>query len=75
MVFLIEYDRKAGRRISIRAFSDWERKAAEDARLDLELRLHRQKIEREVVLLEAANEEALKRTHRRYFGGSRPAAS
>jgi hypothetical protein len=48
-------------------FDDSERQLAEDARLTLELELHRLGIEKEVVLLEAASEEALRRTHRRYF--------
>jgi len=33
----------------------------------LELELHRQGVEREIVLLEAQSEDALRRTHRRYF--------
>jgi hypothetical protein len=33
----------------------------------MELDLNRRGVEREVVLLEAENEEALRRTHRRYF--------
>jgi hypothetical protein len=40
---------------------------AEDLRLDLELDLNRRGIDHEVVLLEAASEAALRRTHRRYF--------
>jgi hypothetical protein len=35
----------------------------------MELELNRLGIEREVVLLEADTEEALRRTHRRYFEG------
>lgn len=67
MVFLIEYDRSRGRLVTFREFDDSERKKAEDTRLQLEIELNRLGTEREVVLLEAATEEALRRTHRRYF--------
>lgn len=67
MVFLIDYDRGQGRIVTFRAFDDSERRVAEEARLQLELELNRSGTEREVVLLEAATEEALRRTHRRYF--------
>lgn len=67
MIFLIDYDRQSGRIVSFTAFDDEKRLDAEKARLDLELRLNRDGIEREVVLLEAASEAALRRTHRRYF--------
>jgi hypothetical protein len=36
-------------------------------RLEIELDLNRKGIDHEVVLLEAADENALRRTHRRYF--------
>ena len=67
MVFLIEYDRSAGRTIAIRSFDESNRTAAQEARLELELDLIRQDIDHEVVLLEARNEAALRKTHRRYF--------
>jgi hypothetical protein len=67
MIFLIEYDRSQGRIVTFRAFDDAARREAEDSRLQLELELNRRGIEREVVLLEAATELALRRTHRRYF--------
>ena len=38
-----------------------------DLRLNLELDLNRRGVDHEVVLLEAENEDALRRTHRRYF--------
>jgi len=65
--FLIEYDRNRGRIVKLEVFEDSERQKAEDSRLEIELALNRRGIEREVVLLEAATEEALRRTHRRYF--------
>ncbi len=67
MLFLIEYDRNRGKVVTLETFEDSEREKAEDARLEMELSLNRLGIEREVVLLEAATEEALHRTHRRYF--------
>lgn len=67
MLFLIEYDRNQGRIVTFTEFEDSERKNAEHSRLELELELNRLGIEREVVLLEASTEEALRRTHRRYF--------
>lgn len=67
MLFLIEYDRNHGRIVKLEVFEDSERQKAEDSRLEIELALNRRGVEREVVLLEAATEEALRRTHRRYF--------
>jgi hypothetical protein len=67
MVFLIEYDRDIGRIVTIKSFVDCDRERADKARLELELELNAKGIENEVVLLEAANEEAVRRTHRRYF--------
>jgi hypothetical protein len=67
MIFLIQYNRALGRIIKQLEFSDSQRQAAENARLELELDLHRRRVADEVVLLEADSEEALRRTHRRYF--------
>jgi hypothetical protein len=67
MIFLIEYDRNRGEIINLKKFEDSARQNADDARLEMELELNRLGTEREVVLLEAATEEALRRTHRRYF--------
>jgi hypothetical protein len=67
MIFLIEYDRSKGKIVTIRSFQDSEKSYAEKSRLSVELDLRREKREREVVLLEAADEIALHRTHRRYF--------
>jgi hypothetical protein len=65
MIFLVQYDRGCGRIVELRTFEAWE--AANEARLDLELRLRRDDITSEVVMLEAADEQALRRTHARYF--------
>lgn len=67
MIFLIEYDRGEGRLVRIERFGNSDRKRAEESRLNLELELNLKGIENEVVLLEAATEEAVRRTHRRYF--------
>ena len=70
MFFLAEYDRFTGGMKILRHFDGSLRVAAEDARLALELELQRTSIEREVVLLEAGSEQALHKTHRRYFDTS-----
>lgn len=49
------------------AYDDAERTAAENARLRRELELHESGVHREVVLIQAESELALKETHRRYF--------
>jgi hypothetical protein len=67
MIFLIEYDRARGEIVRLEAFPDSERRAAEEARLEMEIGLNRDEVDREVVILEAESEEALRRTHRRYF--------
>ena len=67
MMFLIEYDRKQGRIVASHNFQDKQRGEAVAMRLELELDNNRKKIDHEVVLLEAASQEALERTHRRYF--------
>jgi len=48
-------------------FENTQRREAEDIRLRTELVLNRKNIEHEVVLLEAENEDAMCKTHRRYF--------
>lgn len=67
MIFLIEYDRPESRFVTFTTFKNSERLNAEKSRLDLDLRLNRAGVNHEVVILEAASEEALRRTHRRYF--------
>ena len=65
MMFLMEYDRKTGHLVSFRNFSDAT--LARQEQFALEMQLHHQGIEREVVLLEAEDEAAIRRSHRRYF--------
>ncbi len=67
MLFLIEYDRLRGKIKTLNTFADSQRETAENMRLERELQLNRKGVENEVVILEAASEEALRRTHRRYF--------
>ncbi len=67
MLFLIEYDRESGKIVTFRSFDDSEREDAEHLRLEKELELNRREEEREVVILEAPTEAAVRRTHRRYF--------
>ncbi len=67
MIFLIDYDRRHGKIISLTRFSDSQQSEATDAQLAIEIEHNRLGIHREVALLEASSEAALRRTHRRYF--------
>jgi hypothetical protein len=67
MIFLIHYNRSAGKIVKIKEFEESLRVQAEDERLKMELDLIGKKGGDEVCLLEAGSIEALKRTHRRYF--------
>jgi len=67
MIFLLEYDRRRGKLLTFKRFSDSERPAAAAARLKLELSRRGAATPPEIVLLEAETEDALRRTHRRYF--------
>ena len=67
MLFLIQYDRQKGQLVRLDKFNDSERRTAEKARLTLEIDLNRRQIHDEVVLFQAEDESALRRTHRRYF--------
>lgn len=75
MIFLIEYDRPEGRIVTFTTFKGSERFDAEKSRLNLELHLNRRGVAHEVVILEAESEEALRRTHRRYFEDVRQIAT
>jgi hypothetical protein len=67
MIFLIEYDRSAGKLVKMQTFSNSQRSIALEARLAREIALQRLGKRHEVVLLEAASEGDLRATHRRYF--------
>lgn len=67
MIFLIEYDRSRGEIVTFETFSASETRVAGNARLELEIRLNRNNVDHEVVILEASSEAAVRHTHRRYF--------
>jgi hypothetical protein len=67
MIFLIEYDRSRGELVQMKSFVDGDKDIALASRLNLELERYTQGIDREIVILEAASETAIRRTHRRYF--------
>lgn len=64
MIFLIDYDRKTASIRLFKKFEDRERAMAEKLQLDLELL---DRADAEVVLLEANNEQTIRKTHARYF--------
>jgi hypothetical protein len=64
-LFLIVYDREAGRLVDLHQFSPSQGEAAVKARLELELGASPST---EVVILEAESESQLRTTHARYFG-------
>ena len=53
--------------VSIESFSDLERSKAQDLLLTVELQMKENVTDREVVLLEAESEAAIRSTHGRYF--------
>ena len=69
MIFVVAYDRKRGKVLSLRSFEARRREAAHKLRRRLELETAERRSDVEVVILEAPTEAALRRTHGRYFGG------
>lgn len=69
MIFLVHYDRSAGRLVELRQYADELKIRASKERLELEIDLLRNGVIREVVLLEANSIDALQKTHNRYFKG------
>ena len=67
MIFLIRYNRKKGRTVSMEKFDDARKLAADESRLQLEFRLKRENIDDEVVILQTDSEATLRQTHGRYF--------
>jgi hypothetical protein len=67
MIYLIEYNRRRGRLDRIEPFAPAAAEQAHERRLALELDLLQRGLDHEVVLLEAASEAELRKTHRRYF--------
>lgn len=71
MIFLIEYDRRRREIVTLEQYEDSQRAHADKRRLALELDGKRYDPNRELVLLQAADEAALRLTHRRYFETAR----
>ncbi len=71
MLFLIQSHRRAGKLVRLERFATSQRAEASQARLDLEIELRHRGLNHEVVILEAASEEVLRKTHGRYFLGMR----
>jgi hypothetical protein len=71
MIFLIEYSNITGTVVSLKTYEDCQREEAENARLERELSLNRDRIDHELVSLEANDVAALLKTHRRYFQDAR----
>lgn len=73
MIFLIDYDRKKGKLRDFRRFQDLQMAEARSERLRIELsdKAAVMSGDREIVLLEAADEETLHFTHQRYFKSAR----
>jgi hypothetical protein len=73
VIFLIDYDRKKGKLKDFRRFQDCQMPEARSERLRIELsdKAAVMSGEREVVLLEAADESTLHHTHQRYFKSAR----
>ena len=67
MLFLVQYDRRSSSLRTLKQYFDYQQSEADEARLNLELRLIAEGIEDEVVLLDAEDINALVKTHRRYF--------
>ena len=67
MLFLIEYDKRKGELVQMKTYEDSERKQAYAERFALEIKLFRQNLEHEAVILEARSEDIIRKTHRRYF--------
>ncbi len=69
MFFFVQYDRSTGDIVTLQEFSGTQRLQAEDIRLKIELDINQRGLNHEVVLLEADSQDALRRTHQRYFVG------
>ena len=67
MIFLIEFNRSAGKIVRFQTFAESDKREAEQIRFGIELDLNRKGIKHDVILLDAESEEGLRRTHRRYF--------
>ncbi|MFG6416331.1 hypothetical protein ACG02S_20760 [Roseateles sp. DC23W] len=67
MIFLMDFDSKRRCLHGMKVYPDHERPRAQDERLELGLAHLQEGGAREVVLLAAADEAILRRSHARYF--------
>ncbi len=71
MIFLVAYDRRTQRLMQpLETFHPSERSSARRRRHEIQVRLPAEEARYEVVLLEASDEEAIRKTHARYFAAS-----
>jgi hypothetical protein len=71
MIFLISYDRRTQRLTEpVETFDSSERSSARRRRHEIQLGLPVEVGRYEVVLLEASDEQAIRKTHARYFADS-----
>jgi hypothetical protein len=70
VIFLLEYDRRAAKRVFYEVYDNDSRAVAQGARLEREIAVLKAGVDHEVVLLDAPDEASLKRTHARYFDTS-----
>lgn len=70
MIYLVKYDRVTSTTLEIRGFESAEQASKE--KLQVELEMLKSGAKYEVVVLEAADEAALRRTHGRYFSTTGP---
>jgi hypothetical protein len=73
-VFLLEYDPATGEVVHLDVFEEGNREAAMRERLRREKENVRAGLDRELVLLDAVSEAALRSTHSRYFKSLRELA-
>jgi|GEM_PF-2160752 len=72
MIFLIEFNRAAQERVTYKTYGDDQFDAAMSDLRELELQRFDEGVENEIVVLQAVDEEQLKRTHGRYFSKLAP---
>ena len=75
MLFLIHYDRKQAKTVFYKEYDDSLRAQAYEDRLRLELTHNILFADQEIVLLEAANQAQLRKTHAKYLKTEREANS
>lgn len=67
MIFLVEYKRTSNDPAKLTEFANDRIEEAQNKRLELELAALARGEDVEIVLLEAQNQAAIRKTHRRYF--------